>query len=65
MISKLMFTIDGWGVFCGFAHRRILLDLKLIDDEVNIGLGNGLEPSGIKPLPKPILTKISDTIGYN
>ena len=29
---------------------------------VNIGSGNGLVPSGTKPLPEPLLTKISDTI---
>ena len=29
---------------------------------VNIGSGNGLVPSGNKPLPEPILTQISDTI---
>ena len=28
------------------------------DDEVNIGLGNGLVPSGNKPLPEPMLTQI-------
>ena len=26
--------------------------------EVNIGSGNGLVPSGNKPLPKPMLTQI-------
>ena len=29
---------------------------------VNIGSGNGLVPSGNKPLPEPVLTKISDVI---
>ena len=31
---------------------------ELIDD-VNIGSGNGLVPSGNKPLPEPMLTQIS------
>ena len=30
--------------------------------DVNIGSGNGLAPSGNKPLPAPMLTKISDAI---
>ena len=30
--------------------------------EFNIGSGNGLVPSGIKPLPEPVLTKIHDAI---
>ena len=37
-------------------------DWDLIYDKVNIGSGNGLVPSGIRPLPKPMLTKITDTI---
>ena len=32
---------------------------------VNIGLGDGLVPLGNKPLPKPVLTKISDTIWHH
>ena len=31
--------------------------MKLPSDE-NIGSGNGLVPSGIKPLPEPMLTQI-------
>ena len=30
------------------------------EDLVNIGSDNGLVPSGTKPLPEPVLTKISD-----
>ena len=30
--------------------------------QVNIGLGNGLVPSGNKPLPESVLTKISNAI---
>ena len=29
----------------------------LIDDKFDIDLGNGLVPSGSKPLPEPMLTK--------
>ena len=32
-----------------------------IDDKVNVGSGNGLVPSGNKPLPEPMLTKIHVT----
>ena len=32
--------------------------------KVNIGSGNGLLPSGNKPLPDPMLTLIYDTIWY-
>ena len=31
--------------------------------EINIGSGNGLVPSGNKPLPKPMLTQIYVPIG--
>ena len=35
----------------------------LIDGlQVSIGSGNGLVPSGNKPLPEPVLKKISDAI---
>ena len=34
----------------------------ITDDLVNTGSGNGLVPSGNKPLPGPVLTKIFDTI---
>ena len=30
----------------------------LTDDKSNIGSGNGLVPSGNKPLPEPMLTQI-------
>ena len=33
--------------------------------EVNIGLGNGLVPSGTKPLPEPMLTQIHVAIWYH
>ena len=34
------------------------MPMELTDDEVNIGSGNGLVPSGNKPLPEPMLTQI-------
>ena len=34
------------------------MPLDLADDLVNIGSGNGLVPSGNKPLPEPMLTQI-------
>ena len=40
--------------------RRVFKDLT--DDLVNTGSGNGLVPSGNKPLPWPVMTKISDAI---
>ena len=36
--------------------------LGLSDDQVNIGSGNGLVPSGNKPLPEPMLTKVPAAI---
>ena len=33
------------------------MPLDLTDDKSNIGSGNGLVPSGNKPLPKPMLTQ--------
>ena len=33
-----------------------------LTDDVNIGSGNGLVPSGNTPLPEPVLTKISNAI---
>ena len=32
---------------------------------VNIGAGNGLAPSGNKPLPEPMLTKVHDAICHH
>ena len=33
-----------------------------LTDDVNIGSGKGLVPSGNKPLPEPVLTKIGNAI---
>ena len=35
--------------------KRMSLELT---DDVNIGLGNGLVPSGNKPLPEPMFTQV-------
>ena len=43
---------DGWGISCEIALMWMSMDLT--DDK--IGSGNGLEPSGNKPLPEPMLT---------
>ena len=58
---KLVFGID-FCISCEIACRWIQQDLT---DEtwlvnVNIGSGNGLVPTGIKPLPEPMLTKFYD-----
>ena len=39
-----------------------LVPKDLTDDLDNTGSGNGLVPSGNKPLHGPVLTKISDAI---
>ena len=49
-----------WETCCEIALRRMSLDLT--DDQVNIGSGNGLVPSGNKPLPEPMLTQIAVAI---
>ena len=48
----MILVTDGWGLSC-----EISLSL-LSDDYVNNGSGNGLVPSGIKPLPGQMLTLI-------
>ena len=37
----------------------------LTDDKVNIGSGNGLVPSGNKPLPEPMLIMFYDAIWHH
>ena len=53
------FSHCGWGISCEIVLIWMSLDLT---DDVNIGSGNGLVPSGNKPLPEPMLTQISVTI---
>ena len=45
--------IDIWSIPCEITLGWMLQDLA---DKVNIGSGNGLVPSGNKPLPEPVLT---------
>ena len=48
-------VIHGWGISSDITLRCLSLDLTYFWS-VNIGSGNGLVPSGTKPLPEPILT---------
>ena len=57
VIFKQILVIDGWGISCEVA--LIWMSLGLHWWSVNIGSGNGLVPSGNKPLPEPMLTQIS------
>ena len=50
-----------WGISYETALRWMPLDLT-DDKSVNIGSGNGLVPSGNKPLPEPMLNQISVAI---
>ena len=52
LIFMIILLIETWGIF-----REIILgwmSQELIDD-VNLGSGNGLVPSGNEPLPEPLL----------
>ena len=60
VIFKQILVIDGWGISCKTAP--IWMSLDFTDESVNIGGGNGLVPSGNKPLPEPMLTQISVVI---
>ena len=53
--------IDGWHIFCEIALRRMSPDLT-DDKSTGNGSGNGLVPSGNKPLPEPMLTQFSGAI---
>ena len=59
LIFKQILVIDGWGISCEIALMNVT---ELRWWSVNIGSGNGLVPSGNKPLPEPMLTQISVTI---
>ena len=59
-------VVDGWGISCEIA--LMLMSLAFTNDRVNIGSGNGLVPSGSKPLPEPMLTHICRhmvSLGHN
>ena len=61
VVSKVLFQINILSNSCEIALRRMLQNP--FDEKVNIGSGNGLMPSGSKPLPDPImLTQIYVTI---
>ena len=59
-------SVNPWGpinslipeVRCSFTSVLVKLSLR-IDILVNIGLGNGLVPSGNKPLPESVLTYVA------
>ena len=59
---------DGWCISCEIALIGMSLDFA-DDQSWNIGSGNGLVPSGNKPLPEPMLTQISRrhiaSLGHN
>ena len=63
MIFKWILVIGGWGI-----SREIALNMNVTElhwYSVNIGSGNGLVPSGSKPLPEPMFTQIYVTIWYH
>ena len=55
LIFKQILVIDGGSISCEIVLTWTLKDL-------NIGSGNGLVPSGNKPLPEPMLTQFSVAI---
>ena len=55
VIFKLNLVNGGWGISYEIALRWMPQDLT---DDVNIGSGNDLVPSGNKPLPETMLTQI-------
>ena len=52
---KQILVIDGWDISCAIALISNVTGFHW--GSVNIGSGNGLVPSGNKPLPEPILTQ--------
>ena len=46
------------GIFKSYDNVLRWMSQDLTDDQVNVGSGNGLVPSGNKPLPEPVLTQI-------
>ena len=79
-IFQLILVIDGWSISCKIILKWMPMDLtddksRLVqvmawchmatEIWVKIGSGNGLVPSGNKPLPEPILTQISVTIWHH
>ena len=62
VIVKLISKIDILSILVKLPSGDMCKTSLMI---VNIGSGNGLVPSGTKPLPKPMLTKFYDTIGWH
>ena len=59
VIFKQILVIDGWGISWNCPTMNVI---RLHWLSVNIGSGNGLVPSGNKPLPELMLTQIHATI---
>ena len=53
-ISNLLYRMIAWALVKSLSVNAI----EAHQWEVNIGLGNGLVPSGSKPLPEPMLIYI-------
>ena len=56
-----MLVING----CGISYEIAFRWMSLYWWQVNIGSGNGLVPSGKKPLPEQMLIQICVTIWYH
>ena len=54
VIFKVILVIDGWGILYKIVLRWQWLDIT--GDKPALVQGNGLMPSGNKPLPEPMLT---------
>ena len=61
-MSKFI-KILAFGLKIHTYNKKSFLPHDFTDDD--IGSVNGLVPSGNKPLPEPVLTKISDVICYH
>ena len=66
MGNEALFWMCNFQIHCSdFLHEQLPLDeLHRILLMINIGSGNGLVPSGTKPLPEPVLAQIYLAIWY-
>ena len=55
IIFWLILVIDGWGILCEIYQMIVIGPHWRL---INIGSGNGLEPSGNKPLTEPMMTSL-------
>ena len=64
VIFKLILVVNDWGIYLlwNCLHMSVIGPYLW---QVNIGSGNGLVPSGNKPLPEPMLTQISVDIWHH